>query len=186
MKRLALVAVVLTAFLAAGAAEAKVPRFGNLTIVPGQSIGGVKIGMTKAQAFAVWRSADRCSAERVSWCQYLAVSTLQGGFKINQPFAGFYLRAGRVVAVGLESAENVAVDRKVVKVKTSKGIHVGSTMAAARRAYKIGPPSGGEAGKSRAILKQRGNRCTVFYAPTSPYTKIEAIQVGICKVGGLG
>ena len=32
---------------------------------------------------------------------------------------------------------------------------------------------------SRAIVK-KGNRCTLFYAPTPPYSKIEAIQVGIC------
>jgi hypothetical protein len=165
-------------------ADAKVPKFKPKTIVPGQSIGGVKVGMTKAKASKVWGKADRCSAETPSWCQFLAEGTLQDGFKITQPFSGFYVKGGKVVAVGLDYAENAAIDPKLEKIKTSKGIHLGSSMADARSKYGIGPASGGEAGQSRALYK-KGNRCTLFYAPTSPYTKIEAIQVGICGAGGL-
>jgi hypothetical protein len=188
MKRMLVLTVLIGAVgLTAVAAQAKVPHFGPKTIVPGKSIGGVQVGMTKAQAYTAWRTPDRCdpAGRGVLWCQYLAVSTLSNGFKVNQPFAGFYLRSGRVVAVGLEFAENAAVDPKVRQIKSSKGIHVGSTMAAALKAYKIKRAGPGEAGQSRAILKQRGNRCTLFYAPTSPYSKIEAIQVGICNAAGL-
>ena len=46
-------------------------------------------------------------------------------------------------------------------------------------AYDLPAPSGGEAGLSRALFK-KGKRCTIFYAPQSPYTKIEAITVGRC------
>jgi hypothetical protein len=165
-------------------ADATVPKYQPKTIVPGQSVGGVKVGMTKAAASKLWGKPDRCSAETPSWCQYLAESTLQNGFKVTQPFSGFYVKGGKVVAVGVEFAENKAVDPKVTKLKTSKGIHLGSSMADARSKYAIGPPSGGEAGLSRALYKQ-GKRCTLFYAPTPPYTKIEAIQVGICGAGGL-
>jgi hypothetical protein len=179
-----LAALFLVAALAA-AAFGKVPTFKPRTIVPGQSIGGVKIGMSKARATKGWGKPDRCQAGTPIWCQYLAESTLSNGFKVKQPFSGFYLKGGKVVAIEIEFAENAAVDAKVTKLKTSKGIHLGSTMAAARSAYGIGPPSGGEAGLSRATFKA-GNRCTLFYAPTPPYTRIEAIQVGICGAGGLG
>lgn len=182
MRRALVITVLLSCVVAT--ADAKVPKYKPKTIVPGQSLGGVKIGMTKAKASKLWGKPDRCSADKPSWCQYLAEGTLQGGFKITQPFSGFYVKGGKVVAVGVEFAENTAVDPKVIKLKTSKGIHLGSSMAAARSKYGIGPPSGGEAGLSRAVYKQ-GKRCTLFYAPTSPYTKIEAIQVGICGAGGL-
>jgi hypothetical protein len=173
----ALLAVVL-----AGSAEAKVPKFKNKSIVTGVSIGGVKVGMSKAKANKAWGKPDRCQDSPV-WCQYLATGTING-FTNTQPFAGFYLKGGKVVAVGVEYAENPAVDAKVVKLKTSKGIHLGSSMSDVRSKYGLGPASGGEAGLSRAIVK-KGKRCTLFYAPTPPYSKVEAIQVGICGVAGL-
>ena len=165
-----------------GSADAKLPKFKTKTIVPGQAIGGLKIGMSKATATQTWGKPDHCQDSPL-WCQFRADSHING-FTTNNPFAGWYLKAGKVVAVELEFAENTAIDPKVVKLKTSKGIHLGSTMAAARSKYGLGAPSGGEAGLSRAIVK-KGNRCTLFYAPTPPYSKIEAIQVGICGAAGL-
>ena len=157
------------------------PKFRTKTIVPGQAIGGLKIGMTKATAVTTWGKPEQCQDSPL-WCQFRADSHING-FTNNNPFAGWYVKAGKVVAVEIEFAENAAIDPKMVKLKTSKGIHLGSSMAAARSKYGLGPGSGGEAGLSRAIVK-KGNRCTLFYAPTSPYTKIEAIQVGICGAAG--
>jgi len=173
---------VLFALAFAGAAQAKVPKFKTKTIVTGQAIGGLKIGFTKAQATKTWGKPEHCQDSPL-WCQFRADSHING-FTTNNPFAGWYLKGGKIVAVELEFAENSAIDPKLVKLKTSKGIHLGSSMADARAKYSLGPPSGGEAGLSRAIVKQ-GKRCTLFYAPTAPYTKIEAIQVGICGAAGL-
>jgi hypothetical protein len=163
-------------------ADARVPKFKPKTIVPGKSIGGVKVGMTKAQAVAVWGKPDRCQVEQTAtWCQYIAPSTLADGTVTPpQPYAGFYLRSRKVIEVTVETAENTAVDPKLNRLKTKKKIKLGSTMDKARAAYNLPPPSGGEAGRSRALLKQ-GKRCTMFYAPTSPYVKIEAITVGLCN-----
>ena len=181
--RHALVPVVAVLALAiAGTAEAKVPKFRTKTIVPGQAIGGLKIGMTKAKAVRTWGKPEHCQDSPL-WCQFRADSHING-FTTNNPFAGWYLKAGKIVAIEIEFAENTAIDPKMVKLKTSKGIHLGSSMADARSKYGLGPPSGGEAGLSRAIVK-KGNRCTLFYAPASPYTRIEAIQVGICGAAGL-
>jgi hypothetical protein len=165
-----------------GSAEAKVPKFRTKTIVPGQAIGGLKIGMTKAKATQTWGKPDHCQDSPL-WCQFRADSHING-FTTNNPFAGWYVKGGKIVAIEIEFAENAAIDPKMTKLRTSKGIHLGSSMADARSKYGLGPASGGEAGLSRAIVK-KGNRCTLFYAPTPPYSRIEAIQVGICGAAGL-
>lgn len=180
-RRLA-VLTVLVPLVAAGSAVARVPTFKPKTIVPGKSIGGVAVGMTKARAVSVWGKPDLCDKKYrpgVVWCQYKAASTTNGT-TVVQPFAGFFLRSGKVVSVELDFAENSAIDPKLKRVKTSKGIALGSQMSKARSAYGIAPASGGEAGRSRALLTQ-GKLCTLFYAPNSPFTVIDAIQVGRCN-----
>lgn len=181
-KRVVFAAAIAASLLIASPAHAAVPKFKPKTIVPGTSIGGVKVGMTKAQAVAVWDKPARCQKESPAiWCQYVAPSTLKDGFVTPpQPYAGFYLKSGKVIAVNLETAENKAVDPKLKPLKTSKGIKLHSTLQAARKAYKLPAPSGGEAGLSRGLYKQ-GKRCTMFYAPDSPYTDIQAITVGLCS-----
>jgi hypothetical protein len=180
--RLAFAAVVAVSLVVVNTADARVPKFKPKTIVPGVSIGGVKVGMTKKKAVKLWGKPDRCQPDaNASWCVYTAPSTLSDGTVTPpQPYAGFYVRAGKVIAVNLETAENAAVDPKLHKLKTSKKIRLGSSMDDARAAYSLPAPSGGEAGLSRALLKKH-KRCTMFYAPTSPYTKIEAITVGRCN-----
>lgn len=181
-RRTAMTVAVLLVLAVTGGAQAKVPKFKTRTIVPGAAIGGMKIGFTKSQAIKTWGKPEQCQDSPL-WCQFRADSHINGA-TINNPFAGWYLKGGKIVAIEVEFAENTAIDPKLVKLKTSKGIHLGSTMADARAKYGLGPPSGGEAGLSRAIVK-KGKRCTLFYAPTPPYTKIEAIQVGICGAAGL-
>ena len=180
---LVLAGVLAASLLIASPAVAKVPKFKPRTIVTGKSIGGVKLGMTKRQAVAVWGKPDSCRSEGTGTkqCMHVAPSTLQGGFVTPpQQYAGYYLRAKKVIQVYLETAENTAVDPKLNRLKTSKGIKLHSTMDRARSAYNLPPPSGGEAGRSRALYRQKRN-CTMFYAPQSPYTEIEAITVGRCS-----
>jgi hypothetical protein len=172
----------LLALAVAGGAQAKVPKFKTKTIVPGQAIGGLKVGMTKAKAVKTWGKPEHCQDSPL-WCQFRADSHING-FTTNNPFAGWYVKSGKIVAIEIEFAENDAIDPKLMKLKTSKGIHLGSSMADARSKYGLGAGSGGEAGLSRAIVK-KGNRCTLFYAPEAPYTKIDAIQVGVCGAAGL-
>ena len=90
--------LVIAALAAPAAATAKTPKFSfkKPSIVPGQSIGGVSVGMTKHQAAAVWGAPDRCvKFENVIWCQYLTVAPLQGGGSTTTPFAGFFLKGTR-------------------------------------------------------------------------------------------
>jgi hypothetical protein len=61
------VAAVLVACLSvASAAAARLPHPKRTSIVPGTSIGGVKLGMTKAQVFHLWGSTG-CGAGFCTW-----------------------------------------------------------------------------------------------------------------------
>ena len=175
---LALGALTLTA---APALANKTPRFSfaKPSIVPGSSIGGVKVGMTRHQAVATWGAPDRCVAfENVSWCQYLTSAPLQGGGTITNPFAGFFVKGGKVVAVEVDLPNN-GLAAKLKKLKTAKGVGLSSGSATVRAKYGIPTPPPGEATASRNGLKQ-GKRCTMFYAPQAPYTTVTGIDVGLC------
>jgi hypothetical protein len=160
---------------------AGVPKFKPKTIVPGKAIGGVTVGMKKGKAIKAWGKPDRHTTEGTAvFYQYTAKSTLSDGTVVGpQQYAGFYVRNRRVIQIYIETAENTAVDPKLNKLKTSKGIKLHSTMSEAQSAYGFPTPTGGEAGASRGLYKQGGN-CTLFYAPDSPYQDIQAIAVGRC------
>jgi hypothetical protein len=181
------VAAVVLSLLGSGSAAATVPKFKPKDIVTGASIGGVELGMTKGEATKVWGKPDRSQPEgTATWYQYIAPSTLDDGFVTPpQPFAGFYIRAGKVIVVHVETAENKAVDPKLHQLKTKKNIKLGSTMEQARAAYGFPKPDGGEAGASRGLYQQ-GKNCTLFYAPEIPYTKIASISVARCNAGIAG
>jgi len=164
---------------ATSSASARVPTFSGTSIVTGTSIGGLKVGVSKAKAIAAWGKPDRClPADQygTAKCQYDAVSSPSN---VKQMFAGFSLRKGKVIVITLESAENKAVDAKVKRLKTTKKIRIGSKLADARRLYGIPAPAGGEAALSTALFKQ-GKRCTTFFAATAPFV-ISAINVGLCS-----
>lgn len=173
--------VVLALWLTA-AAEAKFPTFPTTAIVPGQSIGGVSIGMTKPQAAARWGRFENCFVYRgITTCEFRALSTLPSGLKLDNPYVQVTLKASRIVAIEVEFAENAALDPKLQRLKTSKNVRLGSNLPAARTKYRIRLTGRGEANESHALLKSPGNRCTQFYAPDKPYTRITSITVGICK-----
>jgi hypothetical protein len=179
-----LVAVALL-LLGAPGATAKVPNFeyGPASIKPGRFIGGVEVGMTRAEAAANWSRPDTCFqyGRGTIACQYNVLVNFGTGPRPT-PIATFYVKAGRVVAISIELRGNPQQRAKVKRLQTQKGVKVGDQMAEARRKYNIPPPTGGEAGMSRAQIKQ-GNRCTLFYAPEEPYKTISSITLGICRSG---
>jgi hypothetical protein len=175
------VPVALLGLLVAAAATASIPRYKPFTIVPGASIGGVKVGMTKKQASRVWGKPELCVTDQGALqCMYRARSHINGFVTPPQQYSEFWVRHGKVIAIEVETAENAKYDPTIRKLRTSKKIHIGGTMAAARKAYHLGKATGGEAGLSRALVKKH-SRCTLFYGPTAPYVKIEAVQVGLCS-----
>jgi hypothetical protein len=169
--------------VSASPAAAKVPKFdySKPSIVPGESIGGVSVGMSKAKAKAVWGAPDECFTYRgVTRCQYTVPSPLPG----PAPVAAFEVKGGKIVSVEIETQEDQEAVAKLNRLETVKGIDLGSLMATARSKYGIPLTGAGEANLSHASLK-RDKRCTQFYAPTEPYKTIEDIDVGVCGTNGL-
>lgn len=173
--------VVVLAFLAAGPAGAKTPHFKYQmpSIIPGKAIGGVEVGMTKAQAKSVWGAPDDCFTYRgITTCSYSFPGDLGPDW-----VASFYVKNRRVISVSIETTVNETAMVKVRRLKTAKGIHIGSLMSAARNKYNIPLTGGGEANLSWAKIR-KGRHCTNFYAPEIPYKVISSIHVGICRAGG--
>jgi len=178
----ALLVIVVGLWLFPAGSGANVPKLRGTKIVTGSSIGGLKVGMSKKQAVAAWGKPDRCGAPDqygTTTCDYVAQSTLPGGYKVTQSFANFRLRKKKVIVVNLETAENTKIDPKLKRVKTSKKIRLGSKLARARSVYHIAAPTGGPDARSNALFRQ-GKRCTTFFAGSAPYN-IEGIAVGLCS-----
>jgi hypothetical protein len=162
----------------AASASAKVPHFvlAHPSIEPGTSIGGIAVGDTMNEAKVTWGAPDSCTTSGgLTTCAYTLPSNIGPKY-----VAAFYVKKGHVVAIELDSPEQPNALKAVKRLKTAKGIHVGSPIASARAKYGIPSTGAGEANESRAGLK-KGNRCTMFYAPKNPYVTITSITVGICK-----
>ncbi|MDX6552758.1 MAG: hypothetical protein QOH74_1246 [Gaiellales bacterium] len=56
--------------LAAAGAEAKLPAKGGKSIVPGKSIGGVRLGMDAAAAVTKWGPGGTCDAAVGTSCRW--------------------------------------------------------------------------------------------------------------------
>lgn len=187
---LAALAVTALTLASAGSALGHFPRFRNHAIVPGNSIGGLKVGMTKKQARKAWGKPDKIDTvafKGYTWYQWLLPVDIGTGAPLLEPKIGYFVTKGRVAVVTVELPQDPVLATKVKVLHTSKGTALDGSMAQARSKYGIPNPPRGEATQSRAKLKQ-GKRCTLFYAPTSPWTTIESITVGLCSAvpGGFG
>jgi hypothetical protein len=180
---LAALAVMALALATAGGASAKFPKFKGHLIVPGKSIGGVKVGMTKKQAVKAWGKpdlVDTVAFKGYAWYRWQVVADTINGVQIFNEVAGFYLRHGKVAVVNIGLPEDPVLGTRLTPLKTSKGIGLRGSMTEARSKYGIPKPAPGEATESRANLK-KGKRCTLFYAPEKPWTSIQYINVGLCN-----
>lgn len=169
MRLLILTATVGMALVVAAPAGAGPPKFKGKTIVTGTSIGGVKVGMSKAKAIKVWGKPNECRSD-----QYAITTCLYVNASGQQSYGEFRLRKGKVIAVAID---------KSTRLRTAKRIRIGSTMAAARKAYGIPAPTNqGEADRTRALYK-KGKRCTQFYGDLSNGDGlVSQITVGLCQV----
>jgi len=119
---------VLTLGLALPAA-ATLPHPRSKLIVPGRSIGGVRIGQTSAAARAAWGPGDTCINKVSGECSWIT---------IHDGVASFTLRAGRVVDVAIAAgpkAAGYAFDGPLRSLRTRRGIGIGSSVADVRVAY---------------------------------------------------
>jgi hypothetical protein len=126
------------------AATAKLPATTNTKIVPGKSMGGVKLDMTKTQVFAKWgkgscvAGAGYCEWQRKKptyVSQYeRAVVSFVGGKAVKIHVQGAYTKGSHKLVPG-----------PLAKWKTSKGVSLGSKRGAVPKAYPGAKPSGGDA-----------------------------------------
>ncbi|MDX6665773.1 MAG: hypothetical protein QOG68_1979 [Solirubrobacteraceae bacterium] len=115
--------------------EAALPKLKTKTIVVGKSIGGVVLGASFKDAKKAWGKGGKCVNEFGSTnCTYETKKPADGqgqysgtpGKKVTEI----------VITAGLNPVGNGPVfNTPLAKLKTSKGIHIGSTAKAVAKAY---------------------------------------------------
>ena len=171
LTRVVLPAALAAALALAPTAAAKLPAPPVTTIVPGQSVGGVKLGMKTATAKATWGPGFTCGAAAAgpgtTQCTWSATPNARPdrGAKLS-----VVLIAGRVRAITVDGGAG-ATPASVKALRTSKGIGIGSTRAAFRAAY---PGAKTPSGPDNPTLGA-GATITSFFLAGG---RVRSIQVG--------
>ena len=130
---------------------------GSKTIVPGRSIGGVKIGMPAEDARKLWGKGGSCDELIKSTCRYADRFEAALQFEVVN---------GKVSSVAIRVATNDQGTPRyrgtILRWKTAKKIGIGSSQRSLIRAYpKVKPsPSGLDlvAGTRRTVFATSGGR----------------------------
>jgi hypothetical protein len=135
------------------AADATLPAKGGKSIVPGRSIGGVKIGMDAAAAVKKWGKGGTCDTA-------IGVSCRWDG-TMKQGSLRFDLTGGKVSTIVIEAGQKPKTFEPVykgpiTKWKTSKGVHIGTTLRRVGKKYPKAQPDGG------GLVLASGKRKTYF------------------------
>ncbi|MDO8186896.1 hypothetical protein Q5424_22925 [Conexibacter sp. JD483] len=176
-------AVALASLVIVPAAGAALPSNRDKTIVPGVSIGGVKVGIGARKAVATWGPSD-CAQAADILCHYEA-SPSSANF--NTGNTAFELTGGKVTVVSITSAYDFdrarnrvpLFSRALTKYKTADGIGLGASVAQVRRAYPAirGRTFGG--GIAALYTLGRGARATAFdFAASNGRLRLFAIRIG--------
>ena len=152
-----LAAAALTAALSGpvAVADAALPHFTRTTIVPGKSIAGVALGDSAAKARTAWGRLGGACDETV--CDYRIAGDSSG-----QHGYGLFAFTPKITRVELRTAigaRGYLFRRPFTIPRTDKGIGIGSTVAAVRKAY---PKAKLADDGSMLILRGRGRVETYF------------------------
>jgi hypothetical protein len=146
-------------------AAAKLPHPATTRIVPGKSIAGVKLDMTRSQVFHKWGHTS-CDNSVCTW---------EGkGKQGHREHALVSFVHGKAVIISIGAAskgDKLKFKRGVLsKWKTRKGIHLGSRKGKVPKAYPKAKPNNGEAVNGYDLF--RGSR------PNLSYTRFSTPGIG--------
>lgn len=156
-------ALAITAALLLGvpcAALAALPHPASHRIVPGRSIGGVRIGQTTAAARAAWGPGWTCINTVSGTCSWIT---------IRDGVASLQLQAGRVAQIAIAAGSSAAAPRfdgPLAALRTASGIGIGSTKDQVRGAYPRVRSTG------RELLLVTKGRVTAFYLVTDRVARV--------------
>jgi hypothetical protein len=155
--------------LAAPAADAKLPAKGGKSIVPGKSIGGVKLGMAATAAVKKWGKGGTCDEVVGTSCRY------DGSMK--QGTMRFDVTNGKVSTIVINAGQDPKTFEPVykgpiTKWKTSKKVGIGTAMRKVAKKYPKGFADGGgwqlRTGKiSTYFSSSLGRAATITIAPSA-------------------
>jgi hypothetical protein len=154
----------LLALAAPAGAAAKLPQKGGKLIVPGSSVGGVKLGMTPEQAVKKWGKGGSCDVTTVgaASCRYEG-SAKNGRARFDIGRDGKVSRI--VLTAGLKADGFASHKGPITKWHTKKGIKVGSAL---RRVLKVYPKATYD---GNAVVLATGKRRT-FFSGGQGYTDV--------------
>jgi hypothetical protein len=151
-------------FLFAPAAEARLPKPGK--VLPGRSMGPVRLGMDPDRARAAWGNGGSCDSMPTvtpgSRCRWEGANGAYAEFVVADRATGGGPRHGKVaqIAIGVNNPDGPLVfTRPITRWKTSRGIGIGSRMSRVRRAYDTMLSAAGE---DLFSCRRRSERITQF------------------------
>ncbi len=146
-------------------ASAELPQSGVL--VPGQSLGGLRLGATKSQVRSAWGT-------RFGLCRNCRLTTWYFTYRAFDPHgAGVTFRRGKAVALfTLWSPDGW---------HTSKGLHLGEFAARITQLYGTLPRT--DCGTYYALTMPRGRTVTAFYVDDNKVWGFGLLRrgVAICR-----